>query len=164
MDEITVDLKMIEDVFDRYADMLLRIAFQNTKNQADAEDIVQDVFLRLQKQRSFKDDTHIKAWLIRVTINLCKNFAKSAWIRKTAPLIGESWEPLSPEQSEVFDRLWSLPQKYRNVIYLYYYEGYTVPEIAVMTGINVNTVSSRFSRGKKKLKDILIEGGYGNET
>ena len=143
---------------EKYSDMVVRIAYQNLKNQADDEDVTQEVFIKLLKQPDFNDEEHLKAWLIRVTINQCKDLRKSAWFRKRQPL-DEQWKPRGEKQLGILDEIWKLPKDDRNVIYLYYYENYTVPEIARILGKNENTISSRLTRALKKLKTILAEEG-----
>lgn len=155
-----VDNDFIQNAVEQYSDMVIRIAYQNLKNQADAEDVTQEVFIKLLKQPKFNDEDHLKAWLIRVTVNLCKDLRKSAWFRKRQPL-DEKWQPHSEKQLGILTEIWKLPKNYRNVIYLYYYENYTVPEIARILGENENTISSRLTRARKKLKLILIEEGVG---
>lgn len=146
----------IEKTVELYADMILRIAVQNTQNRSDAEDIMQEVFLRLVKAPNFRDESHRKAWLIRVTINLSKNLKKSFWHRHTEPLPEEI--ALTDTERGVMEELWSLPKSYRNTLYLYYYEGYTVPEIARLLGKGENTVSSWLTRARSKLKKLVLEG------
>lgn len=149
----------IPRVVEQYADMVLRIAYQNLRARADAEDVVQDVFLRLVKQPAFTDEAHLKAWLIRVAVNRCKDLNKSAWSRKTIPL-EEDFPTAGPEAAGVMEELAQLKEADRNVIYLYYYEKFTVPEIAAMLGEKESAVGSRLNRARQKLKSILIEGGY----
>lgn len=153
-----VDNDFIQLAVEKYSDMVIRIAYQNLKNQADAEDVTQEVFIKLLKQPAFNDDNHLKAWLIRITINQCKDLMKSDWFRKRQPL-DENWQPHSEKQLGIISEIWKLPKNYRNVIYLYYYENYSVPEIARILGENENTISSRLTRARKKLKIILIEEG-----
>lgn len=149
----------INTIVDLYADMVLRIAYQNTKNKADAEDITQDVFMRLAQQTEFDSEEHVKAWLIRVAINRCKDLHKSAWKRKVV-LLQTDWPLLTESQQDVMEELFLLKPQDRNVLYLYYYEQYTIAEIAQILGEKLNTVNSRISRARKKLKDVLLEGGY----
>lgn len=147
-----------EEIIREHADMIYRIALHNLKNPADAEDIFQDVCLTLlTKNAPLFDDVHIKNWLIRVTINKCKNFLKSSWQRKRDSLdaVADTPAEVSPSIPEL---VYSLPQKYRNIIYLYYYEEYTVAEIAEILKENKNTVNSKLQRARKKLKEILEEG------
>lgn len=158
----SVDNDFIQYVVEKYSDMLLRIAYQNLKNQRDAEDVVQNVFIKLIKQPAFQDEGHIKAWLIRVTINQCKDLNKTFWFRKVEPL-KEQWVPFTNEEEGVLRELFKLPKDYRNVIYLYYFEGYKISEIAGILNKKENTISSQLTRAKKRLKNILLEGGYCNE-
>lgn len=147
----------MEDIVEKYSDMILRIAYQNLKNKNGAEDILQEVFVKLisVKNRPLEEE-HLKAWLIRVTVNLCKNYWKAAWIRKTVPL-EENWLQISENNITLWEELWSLPAKYRNTLYLYYYEGYTVPEISVILQIPLNTAYTHLQRAKEKLKVIILE-------
>lgn len=162
MDKSLVGNDLLRYAVERYADMVVRIAYHNLKNQSDAEDITQEVFIKLLKHPGFQDDGHMKAWLIQVTINQCKDFRKSFWQRKTEPL-AEEWESFDKEQQHMLDELWKLPPDYRNVIYLHFYEGYTLTEIARILNRNENTVGSWLRRAKKKLKNLLVEGGYNHE-
>ncbi len=151
--------------FSRYGKMVLRIAYQNTGNMAEAEDITQEVFIKLMKEtRDFTNEEHSKAWLIRVTINLCKDYFKSARFRKNVAFTEENlsgdyltMECVNPEDKQVFKELRKLPANYRNVLYLYYVEEYSVPEIAKLLQTKKNTVSSWLRRAKKKLK-FKLEG------
>lgn len=147
----------MEDIVEKYSDMILRIAYQNLKNKTGAEDILQEVFVKLisVKNRPLEEE-HLKAWLIRVTVNLCKNYWKAAWVRKTVPL-EENWLQISENNITLWEELWSLPAKYRNTLYLYYYEGYTVPEISVILQIPLNTAYTHLQRAKEKLKVIILE-------
>ena len=158
MSEQNAKILQAEKIIRQYADMIYRIAMHNLKNPADAEDIFQEVCLTLlTKNAPLFDDVHIKNWLIRVTINKCKNFMKSHWQSKTEAL-DLSRENPNETQNLIPELVYSLPNKYRNIIYLYYYEEYTVPEIAEILGENKNTVNSRLQRARKKLKEILEEG------
>jgi len=157
VNESLVHDDFIQNMVMQYADMVMRIAFQNTGNQADAEDVAQEVFLKLMRRPALNDEAHAKAWLIRVTVNQCRDLKKSFWQRQTVPLSGQ-WREPQPEAREVFAELAKLPRDYRNVIYLYYYEDYTVPEIAKILGRKENTVSSWLTRARKRLKQILEEG------
>lgn len=148
-----------EQIVRQHADMIYRIALQNLKNEADAQDIFQEVCLSLlTKSAPLFDDVHIKHWLIRVTINKCKNFKKSQWQQKTEPLNLQCERGAKDKETEAFELLYTLPKSYRNIIYLYYFEEYTVPEIAEILGENKNTVNSKLQRSRKKLRKILEEG------
>ena len=158
MSEHNERIKQAEKIISQHADMIYRIALNNLKNTSDAEDIFQEVCLSLlTKNAPLYDDVHIKNWLIRVTINKCKNFSKSHWQSKTEALNlsaeNRIWTP-----NPIPKLVYSLPQKYRNIIYLYYYEEYTVAEIAEILSENKNTINSRLQRARKKLKEILEEG------
>ncbi|MCL2487404.1 MAG: sigma-70 family RNA polymerase sigma factor [Oscillospiraceae bacterium] len=153
--------KYIEQTVEAYSATVLRIAFQNVKNHASAEDVTQEVFLRLMAQPMFADPAHLRAWLIRVTVNYCRDLLRSGWFRKTEPL--EDYResiPFEPEERELLDELRRMPANYRNTLYLYFYEGYTVPEIAQVLGKKTNTVSSWLTRGKRLLRDRLTEGEF----
>lgn len=149
----------IQYVLNKYSKILIRLAFTHLKNMADAEDIVQEVFISLIKRgNSFDSEEHEKAWLIRVTINKSRNTLKSAWNRNKAPL-DEDISYLPKEESEVITSVLSLPSKYRTVIHLFYYENYAINEIAGMLGKNPATIGTWLSRGRKILKTKL-EGGF----
>ena len=152
-----VDSDFIQNAVSKYLDMVLRIAYQNTQNYSDAEDVAQEVFIKLMKQQQFNDEGHMKAWLIRVTVNQCKDLKKSFWHRNTVA-ISEDLRSPDDTAKDIWAELRKLPKDQRNVIYLYYYEEYTVPEIAQIIGRKVNTVSSWLTRGRKRLKQILEKG------
>lgn len=145
-----------EAVVDTYSDMIFRIAYQNLFSVEDAQDVVQDVFLKLlkQKENCFHDEEHLKAWLIKVTINQCLDYKKSFFRKNTVAL--ESFEiPYEQEERQLLEELSRLPKEERNVLYLHYYEGYTIKEIAGILGKKQNTVNSKLTRGRNKLKQIL---------
>ncbi len=153
------DKRIIERLIYEYADMIFRIAYQNLGNRADAEDIFQEVCIALiTKTAPIHDEKHIKNWLIRVTINKCTNFHKSFWNRNRENLT-ETIEYIPPAGKELLDSIRRLPPKYRNIIYLYYYEGYSIAEISELLNMNKNTVSSALSRARKQLGEILTEEG-----
>ena len=128
------------------------------KNEADTEDIFQTVFLKyVLSSVSFESPEHEKAWLIRVTINACKDLLKSFFRSRTASLdeVLEQPAQLQPDHREVLEVVLSLPQKYRDVIYLHYYEGYTAPQISRILGKNVNTVYTLLTRSRQMLREKL---------
>lgn len=148
-------------LLERYSDMVLRIALHNVGAMADAEDIAQEVFLkRLSVRRPFLSCEHEKAWMIRVTINQCRDFLKSAWRKRTVPLDAEL--PCEDPSGEVLDAVLRLPVSYRNVIYLYYYEDLSIREIARILRSGESTVSSRLHRARAVLRDALT-GGFDDE-
>lgn len=158
MKEIQGTKERAEEIIKQHADMVYRIAVQNVKNPSDAQDIFQEVCIALlTKNAPLFDELHIKNWLIRVTINKCNNFNKSVWQSRTES-IDEHSNLIAPETNMVLEELYKLPENYRNVIYLYYYEEYTIPEIADILGKSKNTISAQLQRARKKLKKILDEG------
>ena len=145
----------IKDVVLRNENKLFRTAIAITGNKSDAEDIVQDAFVKLlDKKPDFESQDHETAWLMRVTINLCKNYLKSYWRKKTVPIL-ESYLAKSEEDKQIIEIISSLPVKYRTVIHLFYYEGYSTKEIAEITNQKESTVREQMTRARRKLKDIL---------
>ena len=153
------ELKRIIGLF---GENVFRTAFCYMKNHADAEDIHQEAFIRLYTSgKDFHSDEHIKAWLLKVTANLCKNKLCSCWYRMSLPL--ESAMHIESQEKPPDDfiaYLFQLKPHYRIALYMHYYEGYTAKEIAKITGSRENTVLSHLSRGRKQLKDILLKEGY----
>lgn len=144
---------------DAYADMILRISYQYLKQAWDAEDICQTVLLKyLCANCRFDSLEHEKAWIIRTTINTCKDYVKSAFFRRTVPLeeAAAAAAPQTPD-SDILDAVKALPRNYRISIYLYYYEGYSAREIGIILGKSESTVNQYLSRGRRKLKGLLTE-------
>lgn len=145
----------------RYADMILRISYQYLKQTCDAEDICQSVFLKyLTANLRFQSPEHEKAWIIRTTINACKDHLKSAFFRRTAPLEEAEAIAAAPVQvpdTDLLAAMKRLPRNYRISIYLYYYEGYSAREIGTMLGKNEATINQYLSRGRRKLRTYLTE-------
>ena len=142
----------IDEIVNRYADMVYRIAVTQMKNTHDAQDIFQEVFLRLVKNLdTIESEEHLKAWLIRVALNQCKSKVMLNWNKKVVPL-DEVTELSSTEEkedySEVYEAVRNLPQKYREVIYLYYYDGYKINEIADILQRSEATIKTQLSRGR----------------
>ena len=147
-----------EAIFRRYADMIYRIALHHLKHTADAEDILQEVCLVLMTKPVPEDEEHLKRWLIRVTVNKCRDLLRAVKRRKWEDI--ENFADLKADEPErVIEELWQLPEKQRSIIYLYYYENYTVSEISGILGMNTNTVKSHLLRARKQLKAILTEEG-----
>ena len=157
--EVTKDY--ISDLLDKYSDMVLRISYTYLKNRADAEDIVQDVFLRIiDKKPSFNDESHEKSWLIRATINMCKNKVNMFWNKNKCSIDDVQEFAVSDKyntDTSVFQAVMALGEKYRVVVYMYFYEGYSTPEIADVIGKNETTIRSLLHRARNKLKDMLKE-------
>ncbi len=143
---------------EKYADTVRRVCFMHLKNHSDVEDVFQEVFLKyILYDKPFESDAHEKAWLIRVAINACKDIFKSFFRRKVCSFEDIDMEPfyIQEEDRPVLDAVLRLPDKYRNVIYLFYYEGYTAVEIARILNMRENTVYTWLSRGRVKLKEEL---------
>ena len=157
--EVTKDY--ISDLLDKYGDMVLRIAYTYLKNRADAEDIVQDGFLRIiDKKPSFNNENHEKSWLIRATINMCKNKVNMFWNKNKCSIDDVQEFAVSDKyntDTSVFQAVMALGEKYRVVVYMYYYEGYSTPEIANVIGKSETTIRSLLHRARNKLKDMLKE-------
>lgn len=148
----------IQYVLEKYSKMLIKLAFTYVKNMPDAEDITQDVFVSLMKRGyGFESEEHEKAWLLRVTINNCKNYLKSSWKKLNVPL-DEDISYLPKEDSEVLNLVLNLPDKYRAVIHLHYYENYSINEIAKLLRRKPATIGTWLDRGRKLLKSNLIGG------
>ena len=135
-------------------------AFNICKNAADADDIVQETFLQYYvAKKEFESEEHIRAWLLRVAINKAKNVNHSFWRQNKVPL-EEYMETLafeSPQEETLFETVMKLPEKYRIIIHLFYYEDYSVLEIAKLMKLTQSNVKVRLSRGRKLLKEALKE-------
>lgn len=149
-----------EAVVTKHENRLYRTALAITGNMSDAEDIVQEAFLRAyEKAPDFETEEHEKAWLIRVTINLCNSRLRSYWRKRIVPLL-DSYPVSEPEQHELLEQIMTLPPKYRTVIHLFYYEGYSIKDISELTGQKKSTVRSHLTRARQKLKFVLKEDDY----
>lgn len=152
----------VNRAIDLYSDTIRRICMLHLKNAADTEDIFQTVFLKYAlSDVCFENNEHEKAWLIRVTINACKDLLKSFW-KHTIALdeIIEQPSNISPDHKEVLEAVLSLPARYRDVVYLHFYEGYTAPEISQILHKNVNTVYTLLNRSKQMLQKKLAGDRY----
>lgn len=146
-----------------YSDTVRRLCMIHLKNHADTEDIFQTVFLKYAlRSAAFESDEHERAWFIRVTINACKDLLKSFFRTRTTSLdeVSELSTDLTTDLREVLDAVLGLPEKYREVVYLHYYEQYTAPEIAHITGKNTNTVYTLLNRARQMLREKLGGDGY----
>ncbi len=147
------------DAVRRYQDMVYRVALHQMADVADAEDAVQEVFLRLYTcKNAFDGPEHLRFWLIRVTINYCKNELKSPWRRHRVALESLPDQPVfqAPEQRELYQAVMALPKKYRTVLYLFYYEELSTREIARLLDIRQSAVTTRLARARGKLKKTLL--------
>ena len=152
------DESEINRAVEEYADMVRRVCFYHLKNLEDTEDVFQNVFLKYMLcDKPFKDREHEKAWLLRVAINACKDYVKSFFRRNAIPLetLREMEAGGMEEHREVLEAVLALPGKYKDVIYLHYYEGYSAFEIGRILGKKENTVYSLLSRGRGMLKEEL---------
>ena len=146
----------ISSALQKYSDMVRRICFLYLHNSADVDDVFQEVFLKLlQNKTPFESAEHEKAWLIRVTINKCKDMLKSFW-RKNIDSIENMELPFEEKsENELLQVVLSLPEKYKEVIYLYYYEDYSVPEMARVLNKSENTLYSHLYRARALIKKQL---------
>lgn len=162
MEQTSVFQFEIEEAIERYADMVYRLAVLNTGSRFEADDIFQEVFMKLFRYRqSIQSEEHLKAWLIRVTVNQCKTAATSAWSKRKVSLdvVAElAEESTEQEYPEVYEAVRTLPEKYRQTIHLFYYEELSVKEISRILGQNEATVKTHLARGRKLLADRLKGG------
>ena len=150
----------VTKAIDTYADMVYRICKVRMKDASSTADIFQEVFFKYaMHDASFESAEHEKAWMIRVTMNCCRDFLKSFFFRNTVPL--DSFQEVKGKEDRqtnaVLEALLQLPVKYRDPLYLCYYEGYTAKEAGEILHLNVNTVYTRLTRGKEALKKVLGE-------
>lgn len=149
--------KQIMEIYDRHVDTVYRICYSYMKNPAEAEDMTQETFLRLISwNREFENQRHEKAWLIVTASNLCKDALKKWWryhedIDDYPNLARETTE----RENAVLEAVFSLPRDYKDVVYLYYYEGYTTVEIARHLNCPESTIRNRLSRARKQLMNLL---------
>ncbi len=154
----------VNRAIERHADTVRRLCMIHLKNYADTEDIFQTVFLKyVLSSVSFENEEHERAWFIRVTINACKDLLKNFFRSHTVSIEEVLEQPAEIEQDhrEVLEAVLSLPARYRDVVYLYYYEEYTAPQIGRILGKNVNTIYTLLNRAKKILREKL--GGDADE-
>lgn len=147
-------------VAEQHMDMVFRIAFSFLRSREDADDATQNVLLALYRtDKAFRGGEHLKAWLIRVTVNECKKMLRSPWRRRNVPL--EEYAGAMPFREtrdlDLFLAIMSLDLKYRSVIVLYYYEGYGITEIGNLLGIPAGTVGTRLARARNMLKSTITE-------
>ena len=147
---------------EQYANDIYRVAFCYCRNKSDAEDIVQNVFLKLlQTEQQFQDELHKKKWLFRVAANQAKDFCTSSWKQKVVSMesiMNETGLYMeTKETSRLYEAVMSLSSKYRPVVHLYYYEEYSVKEIAEILNMKETTIQTRLMRARQKLQDMLKE-------
>lgn len=150
----------LDEAVPKYRDRLFAAAFSVCRDPADADDAVQDAFIKYHTlSKDFRDEDHLRAWLLRVTINRARDLRASFWRRNRV-----SWEEYAgslefqaPEDDRLFRAVMALPEKYRVAIHLHYYEGYSVAETAGLLHVREGTVKSQLSRGRTLLKTMLKE-------
>lgn len=146
-----------EALVTKHENRLYRTALAITGNKSDAEDLVQEAFIRAyEKAPEFQSEEHEKAWLIRITVNLCHDLMRSPWRRRIMPLL-DSYPAAEPKQDELLEEIMRLPARYRTVLHLFYYEGYSVRDISQLTGQRESTIRSQLTRARQKLKARLQE-------
>lgn len=153
-----MDAREYELITTIYLDDVYRVALSGCRNYADAEDVVQNTFVKLwERQEPFEDMEHVRKWLIRVAVNECHSLWRTPWMKKTAYLEELKKEPSFSmgERSELFYAVLNLPVKYRQVVHLYYFEEYSVKEIAKLVKLSETAVQTRLLRARKKLKEAL---------
>ena len=144
-----------EQLIRTYGSTVYRLAYAKTRSSHDADDIFQEVFLRVAQHRpTFDSDEHAKAWLLRVTLNCLKSHWRAAWRRHDVPLDERIPFP-APEERALDDALRQLAPKYRSAVHLFYYEGYSAEEIARMTGEKPSAIRTRLTRARAQLRDLL---------
>lgn len=148
-------MENIELLFQKYKDDVYRLAVSYTKSRQDAEDVCQNVFLKLMRQQNI-DLGKEKSWLMQVTANECRSLLRSHWWRTTVPM-DEQLAVSGPEADSISETLMRLNPKYRVVLYLHYYEGFSSSEIARLLKISQSAVTTRLSRGRRELKKLLQE-------
>ncbi len=151
-----------EEVVARQGPSVFRLAFAQLRSKSDAEDVFQEVFLRyVEKTPEFESSEHEKAWFLRVTLNCCRNVWRAPWHRRNVPL--EDGLPFETrDQWDLHQELLRLPQKYRVVLHLFYWEDMPTEEIARITGCSPAAVRKRLERARGMMKEILEEEGLEN--
>lgn len=144
---------------EKYMDTIYRVAYSWTKNTDDANDVTQDVLIQLYKtKKEFESDSHMKNWLIKVTVNCCKMIFRSPWSKmEDIENYGETFGFEDESYLDLFQAVMNLDKKYRVPLMLFYYEGYSTAEIASLLGIPEKTVSTRLFRAKGRLRNYLKE-------
>lgn len=140
-----------------YHSTVYRLALSYVRNTAEAEDICQEAFIKLMEStEAFASPENRKAWLIRVTVNLSKNYLRSSRFTRSVELDDNIRETVPEEYEELYDAVMALPVKYRSIVHLYYYEGYSVKETADILKISESAVTTRMARARKLLRGLLL--------
>lgn len=171
MDNQTGAASLVESLYLRFADDVLRVCYFYLGDREKAEDITQSVFLRVMENQPVLKEGSEKSWLLKVALNLCRDHWRSSWAKRV--ILGSKHLEIIPAEDEIDRRtekealmqaIHSLPPDIREVFLLFYYQRYTIEEIAALLGAQPGTISSRLSRGRKKLKLLLEEEGSDDET
>ena len=171
MDNQTEAASLVESLYLRYADDVLRDSYFYLGDREKAEDVMQEVFLRVMDKQPVLREGSEKSWLLKVALNICRDQWRSSWAKRV--ILGSKRLDIIPADDELEDRtekealmqaVHSLPADVREVFLLFYYQRYTIEEIAKILDVQAGTVSSRLSRGRKKLKVLLEEGEAQNEA
>ena len=171
MDNQTEAASLVESLYLRYADDVLRVSYFYLGDREKAEDVMQEVFLRVMDKQPVLREGSEKSWLLKVALNICRDQWRSSWAKRV--ILGSKRLDIIPADDELEDRtekealmqaVHSLPADVREVFLLFYYQRYTIEEIAKILEVQAGTVSSRLSRGRKKLKVLLEEGEAQNEA
>ncbi len=171
MDNQTEAASLVESLYLRYADDVLRVSYFYLGDREKAEDVMQEVFLRVMDKQPVLREGSEKSWLLKVALNICRDQWRSSWAKRV--ILGSKRLEIIPADDELEDRtekealmqaVHSLPADVREVFLLFYYQRYTIEEIAKILDVQAGTVSSRLSRGRKKLKVLLEEGEAQNEA
>ena len=149
-------IEEFERIVNKYSNMILRIAMANLNHLEDAKDIIQEVFIKLYKQKDFNSEEHLKNWLIRVTINQCRSVQR-LFYRKNKISLDDVFIVDESNQISIVEELSLLKNEERVYVYLHYIEGYTYREIAALFNKNESTITSKIRRAIKKLKVVLVE-------
>lgn len=149
-----------EQVIRRYSSMVYRLAFARLGNRYDADEVFQEVFLRYVKKASgFIGEEHLKAWMIRVTINCSKKLKNSPWRLKTQPL-REDLAFEETQNADLYRELQRLPEKYREVIHLFYYESMSLEEMSRVLNRKNGTLRTQLTRARAMLREFMREEDY----
>ena len=165
----TLESRSFDELYDAYATDVLRVAYFYLADRHKAEDVCQDVFVKLYTHADTIAPGREKAWLLRVTVNSCRDLWRSAWLRRV--VLGAPTLELIPAQDETIEKreekeelmraVQKLPDTFRETVLLHYYQGLGISEIAQMLGLPEGTISSRLSRARKKLEVLLKEEAQG---
>jgi RNA polymerase sigma-70 factor (ECF subfamily) len=161
-----MDNRLFEEKYTMYSDLVFKLSMTYLGNVSDSEDVTQDVFVKLfTNAPQFESPQHERYWIIRVTINTCKNYLGTFWNRNTIGMETIEDMPYTDNHTHIVtEKLYSLPPKYRVVLYLYYYEEYSIDEIATALKLSRSAIKMRLKRGREKLKlDLQEDTDYGEK-